>query len=38
MSERIEDWIRARPGEWLCTNRRWAKGHYPHKRAAGHTL
>lgn len=21
----LEDWIRARPGEWLCTKRRWPK-------------
>jgi KDO2-lipid IV(A) lauroyltransferase len=36
MSARIEAWIRERPGEWLCTNRRWEKSLYPHKRAAGH--
>ncbi|GBD44028.1 Lipid A biosynthesis lauroyltransferase [bacterium HR40] len=22
----FEDWIRARPGEWLCAKRRWPKG------------
>lgn len=36
MSARIEAWIRERPGEWLCTNRRWEKSLYPHKRIAGH--
>jgi KDO2-lipid IV(A) lauroyltransferase len=34
MSARIEEWIRECPGEWLCTNRRWAKSLYPHKRIA----
>ena len=34
MSARIEEWIRERPGEWLCTNRRWAKSLYPHKQIA----
>lgn len=34
MNGRIETWIRERPGEWLCTNRRWAKDLYPHRRRA----
>jgi KDO2-lipid IV(A) lauroyltransferase len=34
MSARIEEWIRERPGEWLCTNRRWPKSLYPHKQIA----
>lgn len=28
VNQHFEEWIRARPGEWLCSKRRWPKSEY----------
>lgn len=38
VNDRLEQWIRARPGEWLWLHRRWPKGEQPSLSPSGRGL